>query len=89
MAQNIIIEPNQTVSAYGGVSVTTTSSTTYNRSRGVYIGTSQNLDFSFDGTNWVTFQNLAAGSVIPLQVLAARVTSGPAAPSSGDVVFLY
>jgi len=62
---------------------------TYNRSRGVYIGTSQSLDFCFDGSNWVTFQGCGAGSILPLQVVGARKTSGSAAPTAGDVVFLY
>lgn len=59
------------------------------RSRGVWIGTTQSLDFSFDGTTWVTFQGCSAGSLIPIQVVGARKTSGSAAPTAGDVVFLY
>lgn len=57
--------------------------------RGVYIGTSQDLDFSVDGTNWVTFQGCVAGSILPISVVAVRKTTGPAAPTSKDVVFLY
>lgn len=57
--------------------------------RGVYIGTSQDLDFSIDGTTWVTFKGCVAGSILPISVVAARKTTGPAAPTTGDVVFLY
>lgn len=70
------------------VSVTANTATS-KRCRGVYIGTSQSLDFSFDGTNWVTFQGCIAGTVLPVQVVGARKTSGSAAPDAGDVVFLY
>ncbi len=59
------------------------------RCRGVWIGTSQSLEFSFDGTNWIIFAGCVAGSLIPIQVVGARITSGAAAPNAGDVVFLY
>ena len=75
-------------SAKDGVSITS-NSTNNDRSRGVWIGTSQSLDFSFDGTNWVTFQGCIAGTVIPVQVVGARKTAGSAAPTAGDCVFLY
>lgn len=57
--------------------------------RGVYIGVSQSLDFSFDRSTWVTFSGCVAGTVLPIQVVGARKTSGSAAPDAGDVVFLY
>ena len=38
--------------------------------RAVYIGVSQSLDFSVDGTVWVTFKGLAAGTIIPVSVVA-------------------
>ena len=57
--------------------------------RGVYIGTSQDLDFSFDGKTWVTFQGCVVGSILPISVVAARKTAGAAAPTTRDVVFLY
>ncbi len=57
--------------------------------RGVYIGTSQNLDFSFDGTTWIAFQGCVAGSVIPIMPVGVRKTSGGSAPDAGDIVFLY
>lgn len=76
-------------SAIGAVSVILNSLTAYDKCRGVYIGTSQSLDFSIDGVNWITFQGLVAGTVVPIQVLAARVTAGGGAPSAGDVVFIY
>ena len=76
------------VSAFKGVSITAATATA-DRCRGVWIGTTQSLDFCFDGSTWVTFQGCVAGSLIPIQVVGARVTSGAAAPSAGDVVFLY
>lgn len=79
---------NAIASAVDAVSITVATAT-QQRCRGVWIGTSQSLDFSFDGTTWVTFQGATAGSVIPVQVLGARITSGAAAPVAGDVVFLY
>lgn len=54
-----------------------------------WIGTSQSLDFSRDGLTWVTFAGATAGTVIPVEAVAVRKTAGPAAPSVGDVVFLY
>lgn len=77
-----------TASGIDGVSITNANATNA-RCRGVYIGTAQSLDFSFDGSSWVTFQGLAAGVIMPLQVVGARKTSGAAAPTAGDVVFLY
>ena len=76
-------------SALSCVSVISTSTTIYNRCRGVWIGTSQSLDLSFDGTTWVTFQGATGGTVIPIQVVGARKTAAGAAPTAGDVVFLY
>ncbi len=88
-AQDTLVNRNDVFPASGAVSVTSTSVTTYSRSRAVWVGTTQSLDFTFDGTNWITFQGATAGSVIPVQVLGARITSGAAAPAAGDVVFLY
>jgi hypothetical protein len=76
------------VSSWKGVSITAATATA-DRCRGVWIGTTQSLDFSFDGTTWVTFQGATAGTIIPIQVNGARKTSGAAAPTAGDVVFLY
>lgn len=78
-----------TSSGVGAVSVTSNSATTYNRSRAVYIGTSQSLDFSFNGTTWITFQGCTAGSMLPLEAVGARITAGSASPNAGDVVFVY
>jgi len=75
-------------SASKGVSITVATADR-DRCRGVWIGTTQSLDFSFDGTTWVTFQGATAGTVIPVQVVGARKTAAGAAPSAGDVVFLY
>ena len=61
---------------------------TYDRSRGVYVGVTQDLDFCFDGTTWVLFKACPAGTVLPFQVVGARKASD-AAPDAGDVVFLY
>lgn len=76
------------VSSWKGVSITAATATA-DRCRGVWIGTTQSLDFSFDGTTWVLFQGATAGTLIPIQVVGARITSGSAAPNAGDVVFLY
>jgi len=76
------------VSSWKAVSIIAATATAA-RCRGVWIGTTQSLDFSFDGTTWVTFKSCGAGSLIPIQVVGARKTSGSAAPSDGDVVFLY
>ena len=75
-------------SSHGGESIVTTSATTYNRSRAVYIGTSQDLDFTFNGTDWVEFQGCVAGTVLPIQALGVRKTAGPAKCDAGDVLFL-
>ncbi len=67
----------------------TTTTAFDERTRGVYIGVSQSLDFSFDGTNWVLFKDCAAGSIIPIQVVAVRKNAASAACDSGDCIFLY
>ncbi len=75
-------------SGTSGVSITAATAD-QDRCRGVWIGTTQSLDFSFDGTTWVLFQGATAGTVLPIQVVGARKTAGSAAPTAGDVVFLY
>ena len=65
------------------------NTTLASRCRGVYIGVSQSLDFSFDGTNWILFKNCVAGTILPIQVIGARKNAGSAAPDAGDVLFLY
>lgn len=67
----------------------TDNALTHAKCRGVYIGTSQNLDFSYDGNLWITFQGLVAGTILPIQAVGVRVTSGGGAPASKDVVFIY
>lgn len=58
--------------------------------RGVYIGASDNYDFTMDGgTTWVLFNGCVAGSVIPIFATGARHASGDTAPDAGDIVFLY
>lgn len=74
-------------SGYTAVSITD-NATTHSRCRGVWIGTTQNDDFYVNGS-WIAFQGATAGTVIPVQATGARVTSGSAAPTAGDVVFLY
>lgn len=82
-----------TASALNGVSITVSSAYVPSIStppcRGVYVGTSQDLDFTFDGSTWLGFKGCVAGSVLPIQVVGARKSSGQAAPTSGDVIFLY
>lgn len=78
----------ETASAYNGVSITVATADRP-QCRGVWIGTTQSLDFSFDGTTWVTFQGATAGTIIPIKVVGARKTSGAADPTAGDIVFLY
>lgn len=75
-------------SATTAVSVTSAATTIYSRCRGVWVGTTQSIDL-YDGTNWTTFQGATAGTVIPFEATAARITSGGAAPGAGDVVFIY
>ncbi len=67
----------------------TSNAATQARCRAVWIGTTQNLDFSFDGSTWIEFQGATAGTIIPIQVVGARITAASANPAAGDVVFLY
>ena len=71
------------------VSSITVATATATKCRAVWIGTTQSLDFSFDGTTWVTFQGATAGTILPIQVVGARKTAASAAPTAGDIVFLY
>ena len=73
--------------AYNGVSITN-ANTTNSKCRAVWIGTTQDLEFYMNGA-WVVFKGASAGSIIPVQATGARIDSGDAAPSAGDVVFLY
>lgn len=75
-------------SGYIAASITDANAN-HGRCRGVWIGTTQSVDFSFDGANWTTFQGATAGTIVPVQVVGARITSGSAAPAAGDIVFLY
>lgn len=77
-----------TVSAWNAASITDQVTTTHGTSRGVWIGTTQSIDLFVNGA-WVTFQGATAGTLIPIQAAGARITSGPASPAAGDVVFLY
>ena len=67
----------------------TDNNLTHAKCRAVYIGVSQSLDLSYDGVNWVTFKGLVAGTVLPIQAVGVRVTSGGGAPNAGDVNFIY
>lgn len=78
-----------TFAAENAIPVTSNSLAIYERSRAVWIGTSQNLDFSFDGITWITFQGCVAGSILPIQVIGVRITAGGANPTAGDINFLY
>jgi hypothetical protein len=100
MSQTTEVLAVRTAKALGGQRVGDTTSGLYAisvtdngvdhaRSRGVYVGVSQSLDFSFDGTTWITFSGCVAGTILPIQVVGARKTAGSAAPDAGDVVFLY
>jgi hypothetical protein len=75
-------------SAAKAVSITDANAT-HPATKGVYIGTGESYDFSFDGSTFVTFSNCPEGAVLPLRVVGVRKTSGGAAPSSGDIAFLY
>lgn len=58
--------------------------------RGVWIGISDDYEFSFDGAStWVQFNSCVAGTIIPITASAARKASDDTAPVSGAIVFLY
>ena len=52
----------------------------------VFVGASKAYDF-YVGGQWVSFGTVPLG-VLPINAQGARVTSGGAAPSSGDITFL-
>lgn len=52
----------------------------------VFVGVSKAYDFYVNG-QWVSFGTVPLG-VLPINAQGARVTSGGAAPSSGDITFL-
>ena len=76
------------VSAFNGVSIAVATADR-DRCRAVWIGTANDYEFSFDGTTWVLFKGCGAGSCMALQVVGARLYAGSAAPTAGDIVFLY
>ena len=74
----------------------TDNATTHAVCRGVAIGTTQSIDLYVQNTlsntvtnGWVTFAGATAGTILPIMAAGARKTSGTAAPSAGDIVFLY
>jgi hypothetical protein len=72
----------------GGAASITDNATTHNECVAIYIGTSTSYDF-YIGGSWITFQNVMTGSILPLRATGARKTMASAAPSAGDIVFLY
>lgn len=56
--------------------------------RGVWVGTTQSIDLYINGA-WILFQGATAGTVIPVRAKGARKTAASAAPTAGDIVFLY
>lgn len=74
--------------AYESVAVTVATAT-QPPCNAVYVGVSQDLDFCFDGVNWVLHKGCIAGVVYPLSAVGVRKNSGSAAPDAGDVNFLY
>lgn len=78
---------NPTVSAVDATPITD-SATTHQLSRAVWVGTTQSIDLYINGA-WETFQGATAGTEIDVQATGARITSGPANPNVGDVLFLY
>lgn len=52
----------------------------------VFVGASKAYDF-YVGGQWVSFGTVPVG-VLPINALGARVTSGAANPSAGDITFL-
>ncbi len=75
------------VSAWTATSITDNAST-HSPSRGVWVGTTQSIDLYVNGS-WILFQGATAGTLIPVQALGARKDAGSAAPSAGDILFLY
>lgn len=72
---------------YNAVSIAA-AATTNDECRGVWIGTTQSVDLYVNGA-WVTFQGATAGTIIPVRATGARKTAAAAAPTAGDIVFLY
>jgi hypothetical protein len=52
----------------------------------VFVGASKAYDF-YVGGQWVSFGTVPVG-ILPINASGARVTSGGASPSSGDITFL-
>lgn len=69
------------------VSITTTAST-HDTCRAVYIGAGDNYDFYIGGA-WIVFKGTAEGSILPVRASGARHNTGSTAPDAGDIVFLY
>lgn len=76
-----------TVSAVDATPITD-NATTHQISRAIWVGTTQSIDLYVNGA-WETFQGATAGTEIDVQATGARKTSASAAPSAGDILFLY
>jgi len=78
----------QAVAPGATVSSITTTATTHDTSRAVYVGVSDDYDF-YVGGSWVKFANTNGGSILPLRASGARHTTASSAPDAGDIVFIY
>lgn len=73
-------------SAATGVSVTPSDDTTYQRVRGVYVGTSGNLAVTFPGeASAVTFESVPAGALLPIQAAKIMATD----TTASNIVLLF
>lgn len=84
---------NNTQPSDTNISITDNLST-HAECRAVYIGTAQDIDLYVQSDlaqtyAWVKFQGVVAGTVLPVMAKGARKTAASAAPTAGDIVFLY
>jgi len=66
---------NATVAAHGAASVTPSDSVEIPITRSLYIGTSGNLKVTMADGQEITFLNLVAGTIFPVQVIKVWSTS--------------
>lgn len=81
----MFIKSDNTVSALGAAEVTLNDSEVIATTRALYIGSGGNLKITLANGNFVTFKNLPAGTILPVQATKVWLTSATAA----DVIALY
>lgn len=80
-----VVSSDELGSAYDAVHVVTDDSATIQKTRGLYVGTSGDVRVTMAGGHTVTYKNLSAGIIHPIEVVAVKSTGTTAT----DILAVY